>query len=399
MTFPQDAIAAVTHHNPYPYYADLVAHKPLYYDQIKGYWIASSAAAVRAVLTSDLCRVRPLTEPVPKALLGSSAADIFQHLVRMNDGIKHCPFKRAITTTLTSIDTAQITELSRECAQSLFNEIEHEPISTRYVTFAFHLSVYVLASLIGVPRDQLRQTALWISDFVFCIAPASSPEQIERGKDAATRLLDLFRALVRSQEVGIKSSHSLLATLAGGARQMGSEDPAVIVANGIGFLSQAYEATAGLIGNTMLALTSHPQVYEQVRADPDLLRSVIAEVLRYDPPIQNTRRFLAHAGSIAEQEMKKGDVILVLLAAANRDPLANPHPEQFDIFRQDRQIFTFGTGPHACPGEAFAELIALAGLEKLINAGLDLESLARFATYRPSANARIAILTTKGIDQ
>lgn len=71
-TFPSDPIAAVTHPNPYPYYADLVVHNPLYYDETKALWIASSAAVVNAVLTSDLCRVRPLTEPIPKTLLGST---------------------------------------------------------------------------------------------------------------------------------------------------------------------------------------------------------------------------------------------------------------------------------------------------------------------------------------
>src|ERR1700704_2197965 len=100
MKFPADPIAAVTHPDPYPYYADLLARKPIYRDEALGLWIASSAAAVGAVLGSDRCRVRPPAEPVPNALLGSPAADIFRHLVRMNDGPGHCPVKRAVTRTL-----------------------------------------------------------------------------------------------------------------------------------------------------------------------------------------------------------------------------------------------------------------------------------------------------------
>ena len=65
MSWPQDPIAAVTHPDPYPYYADLVARRPLYRDDALQLWVASSAAAVTAVLASDLCRVRPPAEPVP----------------------------------------------------------------------------------------------------------------------------------------------------------------------------------------------------------------------------------------------------------------------------------------------------------------------------------------------
>ena len=83
---PQDPIAAVTHPDPYPYYADLAAHRPLYRDDALRLWVASSAAAVTAVLASDLCRVRPPAEPVPRALLGSPAGELFGHFVRMNDG-------------------------------------------------------------------------------------------------------------------------------------------------------------------------------------------------------------------------------------------------------------------------------------------------------------------------
>ena len=94
--------------------------------------------------------------------------------------------------------------------------------------------------------------------------------------------------------------------------------------------------------------------------------------------------------------MKEGDVVLVILAAANRDPVVNPNPERFDIFRKDRHLFTFGSGPHICPGETLATMIASAGIEQLIATGVDPEQLARTVVYRPSANARIALLATKG---
>lgn len=119
---------------------------------------------------------------------------------------------------------------------------------------------------------------------------------------------------------------------------------------------------------------------------------VIEEVLRYDPPAQNTRRYLAQSGHVAGQAMQEGDAILVVLAAANRDPSLNPNPERFDILRRDRHMFTFGAGLHSCPGNTLAALIAQAGVEQLMASGTDLERLAATVVYRPSVAVRIALL-------
>jgi cytochrome P450 len=386
MTFPKDPIAAVTHANPYPYYADLVARAPIYYDETLGLWVASGAAAVTVVLQSDQCKVRPAAEPVPKALLGSPAADIFRYLIRMNVGAGHCPFNRAVSATLDSIAAARITEGSRKWARFLFDEIEPRRDAGRLTDFAFRLSVYVIGSLLGVSDGELPRIASSMGEFVRCVAPGSSADQIERGKRAAGDLLETFRALFRAAP-----ADGLLAILAREARRVGREDRDVIVGNGIGFLSQAYEATAGLIGNTLLALAAHRELCERIKNDPEFLRDVIQEVLRYDPPTHNTRRFLVRDGIVAGRKMKQGDAVLVCLAAANRDPAANAGPEHFDPLKKDRRLFTFGVGIHACPGAALANAIAQAGVAQVLEPGGDFTKLTHAVTYRVSANTRIPL--------
>lgn len=136
----------------------------------------------------------------------------------------------------------------------------------------------------------------------------------------------------------------------------------------------------------MRTLARHPEVRDQA-----LSPGFLPEVLRYDPPVQNTRRFVIRDGFVAGRAVKEGDAILVVLAAANRDPAANPSPDRFDIFREDRRLFTFGLGPHACPGETLATTIAKAGLERLLRPGLDFERLAGNMIYQPSANGRIPL--------
>jgi cytochrome P450 len=374
---PANPIAAVTHANPYPYYADLVSQAPLAYDEALGVWVAASAEAVTAVLMSDLCRVRPPAEPVPRPLLGSPAGEIFRNLVRMNDGPRHPALKQAVMVALGSLDGETAAGPSREWARRLAAELA-PTASPRHVTdFAFRFPIYVVGRLLGVPPGSLPLLAQWVGDFVPALSPGSLPEAVKRGREAAGLLLGLFRSLLA---VGGASAEGLLPVLAREARRSGEDGEEAILANAIGFLFQAHDATAGLIGNALLALAARPELRERASADPGLLDQILLEVLRYDPPIQNTRRFVARDGVVAGCSMKEGDAILVVLAAANRDPAV-----------REGRSFTFGIGPHACPGETLATTIARSGVESLLHAGVDFEGLSRDVVYRPSANARIPL--------
>jgi cytochrome P450 len=367
MDQPSDPISAATHADPYPYYAELVTSRPIHRDDTLGLWVAAGAGAVTAVLKSDITRVRPAAEPVPRALLGSAAGEIFGQLVRMNDGAMHMRMKPGVSAKLTSLDPAQVAGQARTWAQRLADELEPAAHAERLADFAFRLPVYVIASLLGVASANLAQTASWVGDFVRCLAPTSTPEQIEQGKAAAERLAQQFRSLLGREQVDAS------------------------VANTIGYLSQAYEATAGLIGNTLVVLGRETDARAQAGADAAFLGAVVREVVRYDPPVQNTRRFLAGTGVVAGQTMAEGDTVLVVLAAANRDPTVNAHPERFDPLRRERQAFTFGLGAHACPGEALATAIAEAGVQRLLAVGVQPEALVERARYRPSANTRVPV--------
>jgi cytochrome P450 len=345
---PRDPIAAVTHPAPYPYYRDLAARRPVHRDEALGLWVVASAAGVTAALTSELCRVRPPAEPVPKVIVGSAAGEVFGALVRMNDGAAHLRLKPAVSAMLAMLDPGAVAGHARRHARAL--------AAAGVAEVMFRLPAYVVASLLGVPDERLPETARRTADLARCFAPGATPEQLEAGKTAA----DELRRLIGSSGPGGEAA----------------------VANRVGFLFQAHDATAGLIGNTLVTLGRHPEA----RAD---LGAAVAEVVRFDPPVQNTRRFLAADGVVAGQAMKAGDAILVVLAAANHDAAANTEPERFEPRRRERIAFTFGRGPHACPGEAIAVAIATAGVEALLAAGAEPARLAASVRYRPSANVRI----------
>ncbi len=267
--FPANPIAAVTHADPYPYYTDLVTHRPLYRDEPLGLWIASSAAAVTAALTNESCRVRPANEPVPTPLLGSPAEVIYRRLIRMNDGNGHCPFNRAVAATINSVAPAQIAACSNRWAKHLLLRLDPANELAHISDFAFKLSTHVIGDLLGVPEEQLDQTSNHVGDFVRCIFPSSTPDRIERGKIAAGSLLEMFdENLARTKR---DNKQGLLVSLAREAERLGQHGPLTVLANGIGLLSQAYEATAGLIGNSLLTLAKCDAVRQQVVAKPRLV--------------------------------------------------------------------------------------------------------------------------------
>ena len=386
---PETPLAAVTHPNPYPFYAALVEERPLYLDAELGLWVASSARAVGAVLESARCRVRPVGEPVPTHLRESAAGFVFGRLVRMKDGPAHARLKRAVTSALCALEEGHLAARSRECAETLA-EATLEPFTAAGLDrFVRELSVHLTASLLGLPWPSFESVTRAVEDYVRAVGTPGR-ESLADGDVGASTLFTLLGAQLDSpSRAGLLSQLLLEAGTTPNGRDL-------VLANAMGFLCQGYEATAGLLGNALLALSTHPEVAQSLRGTPALLGEVLAEVLRYDAPVQNTRRFVAESGDVGGVRMAEGDGILVVLAAANRDPSANANPHRFEPARKARRSFGFGAAAHLCPGQALSFACARAGLARLLRVGRQLAEVLHDVHYRPSANVRIPQFGTGG---
>jgi len=246
---PGDPIAAATHADPYGYYADLAAERPFHFDPALGAWVACGAVAVAGVLTHPACRVRPAAEPIPAPLLDSPAAEFFRHLVRMNDGDVHRSLKHAVAAALDALDAERVRAASARAARRLAVEIGPASDAGELTRFAFALPVHLVAGLLGVADEELPRVAEDVGELVRCIFPGGTPDEVELGKAAAGRLQERFRARLSSVARG--ETDTLLADL---AARLAHVDADAVVANAVGLLVQARDATAGLIGNTLVAL-------------------------------------------------------------------------------------------------------------------------------------------------
>jgi len=171
-----------------------------------------------------------------------------------------------------------------------------------------------------------------------------------------------------------------------------SVDYATIVRNLIGFLFQTYDATAGLIGNSVRLLACNNALHRRLQAEDALLRPFVWEVMRFDPPVQNTRRFAIEDVRLGNLTIRAGEQVLLILAAANRDPSEFPVPDRFDLNRASPPAFGFGLGKHECPGKPLALEITCAALRILLTSSFPLQDIPEMLTYRPSANTRIPLL-------
>lgn len=375
LLFPDTLLQAAAHPDPYPYYAALLAYRPFYREAGIGMWVALGAGAVRAVLESPQCRVRPAAEPVPPAIAGSSAGRVFGHLVRMNDGASHDALKPALAACIASFAAEHLSAIARSTAASCLATWAGDGAGLDGFLRAY--PVRVVAQLVGLPEQAAVEAAALTGDFVGCLSPLSDAAGIARGKVATAALLRLIE----------RHAAPMLARLA----ELGMAQRGAAIANLLGLMSQTYEATAGLIGNTLLALARDPALHHRAAGDVALLDRVISEVARHDPSVHNTRRYVAEDCRIAGHALKAGDTVLAVLAAANRDPTVNPRPHAFDPERRDATCITFGHGAHACPGGALARRLAAIGLQALLARPLDLDRLPTPPRYVRSVNARIPI--------
>ncbi|MBC3908243.1 cytochrome P450 [Undibacterium umbellatum] len=392
MTHPITILNAACHPDPYPYYASLREGPTLVFDAELKCWIASRAVVVQQVLESPACAVRPVAEPVPRNIAGGTAGEVFSNLIRMNEGQAHALPKQVIQSSLRKLDLSGISAYTQQHAAQLARKYD-VTTGNGLTQYLLALPVHVMGSILGFEEETLPDLANWMADFVRCLSPLSTAEQIDAAHVAAQALQDNFRQLLQDSQA---KPQGFLAGLQNEAELCGWQHADGTLSNLIGLLSQTYEATAGLAGNGLVALQAHPVLLQDLRADTSALAQklsqFVAEVARYDASVQNTRRFVNQACEIAGQSLQAGDVIVVLLAAANRDAAANADPDMLQLNRADRKVFTFGHGRHACPGQDIAERITATCLSHLLStAAFDFAAL-RW-TYRASLNGRIPVFT------
>ena len=186
------------------------------------------------------------------------------------------------------------------------------------------------------------------------VDPLLNTEQIRQVRQAVEELFDYFEgvAAARREQPQDDLISALVAAEEDGERLSREE----LLINLVLILAAGNETTRNLIGNGSLALLRNPAELQRLRDNPDFLDAAIDEMLRYDSPVQLDGRVAKEQVEIRGRQIPRGERVLCLLGAANRDPAAFPNPDVLDIGRAERNHVAFSRGIHYCLGAPLARL-------------------------------------------
>lgn len=239
---------------------------------------------------------------------------------------------------------------------------------------AYPLPVRVICQMLGIPAEDHQRFRGWSRDLARGLDPieALSADEQERMLSALGALTKYFdeliarrRAELRGGEAGASAGDDLLSALIAveeRGEQLTTEE---LNATCRLLLPAGHETTVNLIANGMLALLRHPNLLERLRVDRTLAGAVVEEVLRYDPPVQFAGRITREPLEVGDTVIDRGQRIILLLAAAQRDPARFADPQRFDIDRAENAHLAFGAGIHFCLGAPLARLEGQVALSTL----------------------------------
>ncbi|MFI6865851.1 cytochrome P450 [Nocardia sp. NPDC050406] len=255
---------------------------------------------------------------------------------------------------------------------------------------AYPLPITVICELLGVPLDDEPRLREWSALVSRTLDPTSSSTAAYRpdaGKlvRANNELHDYFDRLAHTRRAtpGPDLLSALIAVEDSGDTLTHEE---LIATCGL-LLLAGHETTVNLIANAVLALLRHPRHLDTLRADPGFVSKIVEETLRYDPPVQLVPRIAREAITLGDDQIARGDLVIALLAAANRDPAAFPDPDVFDPDRDTRHL-AFGLGPHFCLGAPLARQEAQLALTRFAQRVTDARLSVDPPPYREHVNLR-----------
>jgi cytochrome P450 len=199
---------------------------------------------------------------------------------------------------------------------------------------------------------------------VFRGNPNRTVEEARAAQDALVELTNFFRETVadRRRNKGTDLI-SLLIDIEEEGEALTEEE---LYAQCIALLFAGHETTRNLIGNGMYTLLRHPEQAAELSHNPEMIRSAVEELLRYESPVQFTARVLKEEIEICEQPIRKGWTVLCMLGAANRDPKQFKEPDRLDLKRLNNQHLAFGAGAHFCIGAQLARLEGQVAIAQLV---------------------------------
>jgi cytochrome P450 len=366
-----------------------------------GFWVLFRYADVVRVLRDPAMSVQE--DNAALVTMGGPAAELFEQLAAERpvsqersmlglDPPDHTRLRRLVTKAFTPkvLDALRprVDQLVEDALDAVAPSGEMDVVAD----LAFPLPFTVISEMLGMPESDRLQLRGWSHAMVKTLDPVITPEEMRAAYEAGEQMIahlvdvlawkrthpgeDLLSALIAAEEDGdVLSEEELIAQVT-----------LLYIAG--------HETTVNLIGNGALALVRHPNQVQRLRSDPSLIVNAIEELLRYDSPVQFSRRITLAPLELDGRVIEPGSFVLTGLGSANHDPAEwGDRADDLDLGRDGAGHHqSFGGGAHYCLGAALARLEGQAALGALVRRFPRME----LATDHPQWNGRIVL---RGLDR
>ncbi|OPF77187.1 cytochrome P450 [Streptomyces antioxidans] len=366
--------------DPYPAYAWLREHAPVHRTTLPSgvdAWLVTRYADARKALADPRLSKNPQRHSAAAhakgkvGIPGERRAELMTHLLNI-DPPDHTRLRRLVSKAFTPRRVAAFAPRVRTLTDQLIDAFEERGEADLIHEFAFPLPIYAICDLLGVPREDQDDFRDWAGAMIRHgggprggVARAVKRIRAYLGELIHRKRLELAG---RGEEDGEDLISGLIRASDHGEHLTENEAAAMAFI----LLFAGFETTVNLIGNGVYALLRHPEQRALMQraveeGDERLLPAGVEELLRYDGPVEiATWRFAIEPLTLAGQHIAEGEPVLVVLAAADRDPERFAEPDVLDLARRDNQHLGYGHGIHYCLGAPLARLEAQTAIATLL---------------------------------
>ena len=375
--------------NPYPLFHRFREEHPQHRSPM-GIWTFTRYHDVLAVLRDERFSADPRNATALEGLNAQEdqinpIRDAAGRVLLFTDPPDHTRMRTLVNKAFTPRTVEKLRAHIQDLVDDLLGHVEGDGMDV-IDDFAYPLPALVICELMGVPIEDRDTFKGWSGEVAPIIDPVSSPDSLQRAFGTIGQFGLYFMNLIdqRRREPKDDFLSALIAAEENDQRLSIEELLSLCV---LIFIA-GHETTQNLIGNGLLALLRNRDQLELLRDDPSLIKGAVEELLRYDSPVQLTARSATADIQVAESTIPKGEEVIVLLGAGNRDPSVFPDPDRLDITRTKSQIVSFGGGAHFCLGAGLARLEGEIAFPALLNRFPNIELAVDEPRYRATFTLR-----------
>jgi cytochrome P450 len=358
--------------DPYPTYRALREHEPVKLMPNGSWFLTRYDDLVSAYKNTKLFSSDKKKEFAPKY----GASLLFEHHTTslvFNDPPAHTRVRRLIMGALSPRAIAEMEGDLVALVDRLLDALAAGGNVDLIEDFASAIPIEVIGNLLGVPRDERCPLRDWSLAILGALEPVISAEAFARGNAAVKDFLAYLEILVaRRRAKPGNPDRDVLTRLIQGENNGERLTEKELLHNCIFLLNAGHETTTNLIGNGLVALSRNPAQKQRLIEHPDLIKTAVEEVLRYESSNQLGNRMTTEQIELGGITLAAGTSVTLCIGAANRDPGQFADPETLDIGRTPNRHLAFATGAHQCAGMALARLEGAIAISRF---------LARFPGY------------------